>query len=60
MWGSDYPHPEGTFPNSKTYLKEQLVGVPADIAANVLVHNASRLYRVGVPGRRVRSGRLVA
>lgn len=49
MWGSDYPHPEGTFPNSRTYLQEQLVGVPADIAANVLVHNASRLYRVDVP-----------
>ena len=25
MWGSDYPHPEGTFPRSQQILKEILV-----------------------------------
>jgi hypothetical protein len=30
MWGSDYPHSESTFPQSRKILAEILAGVPAD------------------------------
>ncbi len=30
MWGSDYPHSESTFPQSRKVLAEILAGVPDD------------------------------
>jgi hypothetical protein len=30
MWGSDYPHSESTFPQSRKILAEILAGVPDD------------------------------
>jgi hypothetical protein len=30
MWGSDYPHSESTFPQSRKFLAEILKGVPDD------------------------------
>ena len=30
MWGSDYPHSESTFPQSRKILAEILAGVPND------------------------------
>jgi hypothetical protein len=30
MWGSDYPHSESTFPESRKILAEILAGVPDD------------------------------
>jgi hypothetical protein len=30
MWGSDYPHSESTFPQSRKILAEILKGVPDD------------------------------
>jgi predicted TIM-barrel fold metal-dependent hydrolase len=30
MWGSDYPHSESTFPQSRKILAEILEGVPDD------------------------------
>ncbi len=30
MWGSDYPHSESTFPQSRKILAEILAGVPED------------------------------
>lgn len=44
MWGADYPHPEGTWPESKTYLSRQLAGVPEETARRVVWDNAAELY----------------
>jgi predicted TIM-barrel fold metal-dependent hydrolase len=49
MWGSDYPHSEGTWPNSLDYLTRQLDGVPEETIDKVLYGNAARLYRFRTP-----------
>jgi predicted TIM-barrel fold metal-dependent hydrolase len=35
MWGSDYPHSESTFPQSRKILAEILEGVPDDEQAKL-------------------------
>ena len=48
MWGSDYPHAEGTWPNSKTITQEiyNCAGVSVQSKADVLGLNAARLFHV--------------
>jgi predicted TIM-barrel fold metal-dependent hydrolase len=48
MWGSDYPHSESTFPQSRKILAEILAGVPDDEQAKIVGGNAARLYRFDV------------
>lgn len=44
MWGSDYPHPEGTWPHTGEALKEVFSGFPeADVRA-ILGENLIRFY----------------
>jgi predicted TIM-barrel fold metal-dependent hydrolase len=44
MWGSDYPHPEGTWPHTRAQMRETFTGLPeADLRA-MLGGNAARLY----------------
>jgi len=31
MWGSDYPHPDGVWPESSKYIEEQFEGLPAEV-----------------------------
>ncbi len=44
MWGSDYPHSESTFPQSRKVLAEILAGVPEDEGAKIAGINTARLY----------------
>jgi predicted TIM-barrel fold metal-dependent hydrolase len=44
MWGSDYPHSESTFPQSRKIIAEILAGVPADEQAKIVGDNTARLY----------------
>src|SRR5438874_3215183 len=44
MWGSDYPHSESTFPQSRKILAEILAGVPDDEQAKIAGGNAARVY----------------
>jgi len=44
VWGSDYPHPEGTWPDSRASLATQLAGVPDDEAARMAGDTAARLF----------------
>ncbi len=49
MWGSDYPHPEGTWPNSRKILDRQLSGIPEATIRKVVRDNAADLYRFTPP-----------
>ena len=44
MWGSDYPHVEGTWPDSADKLRVALAGVPEPEATRILSGTASDLY----------------
>ena len=44
MWGSDYPHTEGTFPYSQEQIMRDFMGVPEGEVHQMVVGNAARLY----------------
>jgi len=48
MWGSDYPHSESTFPQSRKILSEILAGVPGDDQAKIAAGNTARVYNFDV------------
>lgn len=47
MWGSDYPHPESTFPRSKEIVERIMEGVPDEEARLIIRDNAAKLYGFG-------------
>jgi len=48
MWGSDYPHSESTFPQSRKILAEILAGVPQGEQAKIAGGNTARVYNFDV------------
>jgi predicted TIM-barrel fold metal-dependent hydrolase len=44
MWGSDYPHGDGVWPESSKYIDEQLGHLPPEITRKIVCENAGRLY----------------
>jgi predicted TIM-barrel fold metal-dependent hydrolase len=44
MWTSDYPHPEGTWPDSKSNVIEAFQGVPEDETRAMLGGNAAEVF----------------
>lgn len=48
MWGSDYPHAEGTFPASRRIIDELFEGmaVSDEVRRNILGLNAARLFGI--------------
>jgi predicted TIM-barrel fold metal-dependent hydrolase len=48
MWGSDYPHSESTFPQSRQILAEILAGVPEEEQAKIAGGNTARVYRFDI------------
>jgi predicted TIM-barrel fold metal-dependent hydrolase len=44
MWGSDYPHPDGIFPDSQAYLQRELGHLPEPTRRKIVCENAARLY----------------
>jgi predicted TIM-barrel fold metal-dependent hydrolase len=44
MWGSDYPHDEGTAPFTREHLRQILVDVPVEEKRRILGLNAAELY----------------
>ncbi len=44
MWGTDYPHPEGTWPTTKSQMIESFRGVPEPEIRAMLGENAAGLY----------------
>ena len=47
MWGSDYPHPDGVWPDSKAVIQETMGQLPAPVLRKIICDNAVRLYRMG-------------
>jgi len=46
MWGSDYPHPDGIWPDSQEFLDRELAGVTAEARRKITRDNAMKLYRL--------------
>ena len=44
MWGSDFPHPDGVWPDSREFIERELAGVPDDVRRKIVCENAARLY----------------
>ena len=44
LWGSDYPHPEGTWPTTRRHLVETFRGVPEEELGLMLGGNAAGVY----------------
>ncbi len=44
MWGSDYPRPDGVWPESTKYIAEQFGHLPPAIAHRITCENAGRFY----------------
>jgi predicted TIM-barrel fold metal-dependent hydrolase len=44
MWGSDYPHADGVWPESSKYIAEQFGHLPADVTHKITCENAGKFY----------------
>jgi len=44
MWGSDFPHPDGVWPDSQTFIEREFKGVDAAVKRKVVCTNAAALY----------------
>ena len=49
LWGSDFPHPRCTFPNSHAVIRKAFGNLPDDVVADITFHNAARLYDIDLP-----------
>ena len=45
MWASDFPHPDGIWPDSQEYIERELGHLPAATRKKIVCDNAVRLYR---------------
>ena len=45
MWGSDYPHPESTFPRTRQVLDRIFTGVPQSEIELIVSANVTRVFR---------------
>jgi uncharacterized protein len=44
MWGSDFPHPDGIWPDSKQFIDREMASLDAGIRHKIVCDNAARLY----------------
>ena len=44
MWGSDFPHPEGSWPNTAQYFKDNFSHFPEADGRKILGENAVKFY----------------
>jgi uncharacterized protein len=45
MWGSDFPHPDGIWPDSQDYIRRELGHLPEASRRKIVCTNAGALYR---------------
>jgi predicted TIM-barrel fold metal-dependent hydrolase len=58
MWGTDYPHPEGTWPHTVARLRSDFAGVPVDDSRLLLGETAARCYGFDVAALRPLADRI--
>ena len=46
MWGSDFPHSDSTWPDSRRVIEKNLAGIPEVVARKVVCENAAKLYGI--------------
>ena len=46
IWGSDYPHPDGIWPDSREVVERTLGHLDEETRSKLVYRNASRLYRI--------------
>ena len=44
MWSNDYPHPNSTWPNSRSIIQRDLGHLPAEERTKLIRGNVTRLY----------------
>ena len=44
LWGNDFPHPEGTWPHTREWLKSMYHNIPIDETRQMLGLNAAAVY----------------
>ena len=44
MWGSDFPHPDGVWPDSQEFINRELAGLDERTRRKIVCDNAARLY----------------
>ena len=49
LWGNDYPHAEGIFPDSQAMIDKQFAGVPEDEVARITFTNAREIFKFDIP-----------
>lgn len=48
LWGSDYPHADGIWPDSHAVIKRTMGGLDPALRQRIIHDNAVELYRIGV------------
>ncbi len=48
MWGSDYPHDEGTFPHSQEVIQRLFRDLPEGETRKIVGENAANLYGISL------------
>jgi len=49
MWGSDFPHPRCTYPNSLKVIDEKFGHLGPELIEKITITNAARFYNIDVP-----------
>ncbi len=44
MWGSDYPHTDGVWPESSKYIEQQFAGLSPEVVHKITCENAAKFY----------------
>jgi hypothetical protein len=52
LWGNDFPHPEGTWPHTREFLKNMYRDIPIDETRQILGLNAAEVYNFDVAALR--------
>lgn len=46
MWGADFPHPDGVWPDSQHFIDKQFSALPDRLRQKIICDNAAKLYRL--------------
>ena len=58
MWGNDFPHPEGTWPNTRAWLRKTFHDIPIDETRRMVGLAAAEVFRFDVAALEVHAKRI--